>query len=69
VVARRRIDLSGSSWDVEVELGAQLRVFVVPNVALIGSLGLAMYFPDKGTTEISVAGNLLGTIGVAYYFM
>jgi len=69
VLARRRIDVGKSSWDVEVDVGAQLRAFVVPNVAFLGSLGFAMYFPEYGANQMAIAGSLIGTVGIAYYFL
>jgi hypothetical protein len=56
-------------YDFELELGSQMRVFIVPNVALLGSLGMGIYFPDSGSTTVSFSGSLVGSAGVAYYFM
>jgi hypothetical protein len=57
-------------WDVELDLGSQMRVFIVPNVALLGSLGIGLYFPDRGSDDIRINGQagLNGALGVAYYF-
>jgi hypothetical protein len=52
-----------------VELGAQMRVFVVPNVALLGSLGMGIYLPDSGSSTVDFSGSVVGSVGVAYYFM
>ena len=54
---------------LELELGAQMRVFVVPNVALLGSLGMGIYLPDSGSSTVSFSGSLVGSAGIAYYFM
>jgi len=66
---RRRIGVPSSQWDFELELGAQMRAFIVTNVALLGSLGMGLYFPDTGPTQVNISGNLIGTVGAAYYFM
>jgi hypothetical protein len=60
--------LTSAQWDFEMELGAEVRAFIVSNVALLGSLGLGLYIPDTGNTVVSVSGNLTGTLGLAYYF-
>jgi hypothetical protein len=54
--------------DFQMELGAQIRAFVVSNVALLGSVGMNMYFPDSGSATFIISGNLVGAIGLAYYF-
>jgi hypothetical protein len=70
LIARRRIgEPSGAKWDFLIEMGAQMRVFVVSNVALLGSAGLGLYIPDTGDTAINISGDLVGTLGIAYYFM
>jgi hypothetical protein len=58
----------GRQYDFEMELGAQMRVFVVSNVALLGSLGMGIYLPDSGSSAIAFSGNVIGSVGVAYYF-
>ncbi len=55
-------------WDFQMEIGAQIRAFLVPNVALLGSMGLYMYLPDSGDSTILISGNLVGMLGFAYYF-
>lgn len=69
--------------DLSLEVGAQIRAFIVPNVALIGDLGLGATFGDNdniliggqsfggaGEPEGAGAGTefLLGTLGIAYFF-
>jgi hypothetical protein len=54
--------------DFQMELGAQIRAFVVSNVAFLGSVGMNMYFPDSGDSTFIISGNLVGAIGLAYYF-
>jgi hypothetical protein len=69
---RRRNNLpagqTSAQWDFEMELGAQVRAFIVSNVALLGSVGLGLYIPDTGNTVVNISGNLTGTVGLAYYF-
>jgi hypothetical protein len=65
---RRRNYVATTQWDFEMELGAQVRAFIVSNVALLGSLGLGLYIPDTGPTVVNISGNLTGTVGLAYYF-
>jgi len=60
---------TGRQYDVELELGAQIRIFIVPNVALLASVGMGIYLPDSGNNTVSFRGNVMNTIGVAYYFM
>ena len=60
--------VTSAQWDFEMELGAQVRAFIVSNVALLGSLGLGLYIPDTGPTVVNISGNLTGTVGLAYYF-
>jgi hypothetical protein len=56
-------------WDFELDIGAQIRVFVVPNVALLVGLGLGLYFPDNGPSTVRLSGNIMNSVGLAYYFM
>jgi hypothetical protein len=52
-----------------MDIGAQMRVFVVPNVALLAGLGLGLYVPDNGASTIRLSGNIMNSIGIAYFFM
>jgi hypothetical protein len=63
-----------SHLDLSLQVGAQIRAFIVPNVALIGDLGLGATF---GGHSVAGAGEpegppanqfLLGTLGIAYFF-
>jgi hypothetical protein len=69
VLTRRRIREPSVKWDFLIDLGAQIRVFVVPNVALLGSAGMGIYMPDTGDTHVSITGSLVGSLGLAYYFL
>jgi hypothetical protein len=68
-MVRRRSDATSAQWDFEMEIGAQIRAFIVSNVALLGSVGMALYVPDTGDTVLQFSGNLVGTLGAAYFFM
>lgn len=69
MLIRRRIGVPNVQWDFLLNLGAQIRAFIVPNVALLGAAGIGIYIPDTGDTAINVSGTLVGTIGLAYYFL
>jgi len=56
-------------YDFELDFGAQMRIFVVPNAALLASIGMGLYVPDSGSTAFSISGNIMNSVGVAYYFM
>ncbi len=72
-----------SHFDVSFEVGAQIRAFIVPNVALIGDLGLGATFGSNdnlliggqsigggGEPEAANGGSnfMLGSLGIAYFF-
>lgn len=52
--------------DIEIDAGAQIRAFLVPNVAVSASLGLAILTGDGDF--IAITGNPVGDAGIAYYF-
>lgn len=60
--------------DVALQIGAQMRVFIVPNVALLGDLGVGAYFGNDDNIVIgaqSIGGSssyLQGNLGIAYFF-
>jgi hypothetical protein len=64
--------------DVSLELGSQMRVFIVPNVALIADLGLGAVFGQHddimiggqsfGSTGGGATNFVAGTLGIAYFF-
>jgi hypothetical protein len=64
--------------DVSLEIGSQMRVFLVPNVALIADLGLGVTFGQHddimigGQSFTSTGGGatdfVAGTLGIAYFF-
>jgi hypothetical protein len=51
-----------------LELGANVRTFIVSNVALIGSMGIGIFLPDQGDSTLLISGNLVGSLGAVYYF-
>jgi len=53
--------------DVELDLGAQLRAFLVPNVALSVSLGF-VFVSTAGPNPLALTGDLLASGGIAYFF-
>jgi hypothetical protein len=65
--------------DVSLEVGGQMRAFIVPNVALIADLGLGVTFGQNDNIMIGgqsfgdggTGGDrnfVLGTLGIAYFF-
>jgi hypothetical protein len=72
---------SDSRTDVALEVGGQIRAFIVSNVALTADLGLGVYFGNDDHILIggqSVTGSgapegpgnnfVVGTLGIAYFF-
>jgi hypothetical protein len=65
---------SNRNTDVSLEVGAQIRAFIVPNVALLADLGIGMTFYDNND-DILIGGQNIGggnfvdgTLGIAYFF-
>ena len=59
--------MDGNDTDLEFDIGAQLRAFLVPNVALSVTLGFTLVSTD-GEDPIALTGDLVGTGGIAYFF-
>jgi len=71
---------SAARNDLSLEVGGQIRAFIVPNVALLADLGLGATFGN--TDDIMIGGQaitdsgdrlggpafLTGTLGIAYFF-
>jgi hypothetical protein len=66
-----------SRLDLALQVGGQIRAFVVPNVALLADLGLGVFFGPNDNILIggqSVGGGgggnsfVSGTLGIAYFF-
>ena len=58
-------DVEGTT-DIEIDAGVQLRVFIVPNVSLSASAGLAIITGDSDF--LSLTGELTGDTGLTYFF-
>ena len=56
-----------SSNPIHLEGAAQIRAFVVPNIALSASAGLGAVF-TKGNNSMTIGGQLGGQFGVTYFF-
>ncbi len=59
--------------DLLLQVGGQMRAFIVPNVALLADVGIGAYFgPDDniliGGNSIGGGGFVQGTLGIAYFF-
>lgn len=52
--------------NVHIDIGPQVRAFVVPNVAVSATAGLAIITGDAD--NILITGDLVGTAGITYYF-
>ena len=72
---------TASRNDLSLEVGGQIRAFIVPNVALLADLGFGATFSNNDNIMIggqSVAGSgspygpgnnfVVGTLGIAYFF-
>ena len=75
---------SDSRLDLSMEVGGQIRAFIVPNVALLANLGFGATFGNNdnimiggqsvtgsGSPEAANAGDnnfVVGTLGIAYFF-
>lgn len=61
-------DMAGDDdTDIELDLGAQLRAFIVPNVAISATLGFGVVVTD-GDDFLGLVGDLLGQVGISYFF-
>ena len=64
-----------SHLDVSVEVGGQIRAFIVPNVALMGDMGFGMTFGRNDDILFGAQswggggrGFVQGSLGIAYFF-
>lgn len=53
--------------DIELNLGAQIRAFIVPNVALSATLGFGVVSTD-GDDFTGFIGDVTGAMGIVYFF-
>lgn len=60
-------NVGGGDTRGEVDAQAQIRVFLAPSVALLGSLGMGLTFGDGGVT-VALGGKVTGAFGIAYFF-
>jgi len=79
-IVREEVSGGGHETNIQIELAAQIRVFLAPNVSLSGALGLGIVTADnqilkQGVVSGSVGdgaygfgGQLLAGFGIAYYF-
>jgi hypothetical protein len=79
-VVHEDVDGGPNETNLQIELAAQIRAFVAPNVALSGSLGFAIVTADNniilggpvtsgnGDGAFGFGGQLLAGFGVTYYF-
>lgn len=61
-------DRGESTTNFHLEGIAQIRAFIVDNVALSAALGMAASLLDRQDDEFLVGGQFLSSIGLAYYF-
>jgi hypothetical protein len=69
----QNVDLGPESeTDIHLEAGAELRAFLAPNFALSAALGLAVQTgddpPGGDADEYLLGGQLVGTLGLTYFF-
>jgi hypothetical protein len=62
-----------SRLDLALQVGGQIRAFLVPNVAILADLGLGVFFGP--TDDLLIGGQSVGggefvngTLGIAYFF-
>lgn len=55
-----------SATVLEIDVGAQIRAFIVSNVAVSGTIGLAILTADAD--GLGLTGDALGSVGIHYYF-
>jgi len=65
--------MNNDGTDIHIEALAQLRAFIVPNVALSAAVGLGIITGDGDGVEVSgqlLGSNslLIGSVGIAYFF-
>ncbi len=69
----------GDETNVDIEILAQIRAFIVPNVALSASLGFLVVTVDNnslaggitsggGGNTVAFGGQVLGALGITYFF-
>lgn len=61
------VPMGNDQTDIELDLGAQIRAFIVPNVALSATLGFGVLNTD-GDDFIGLIGDVTGAMGIVYFF-
>lgn len=61
-------DLADDTTDIHLEATAKIRAFVTPNVALSVQTGVGIVLSDNGSDVFGAWGELLGNVGVTYFF-
>jgi hypothetical protein len=59
---------SVSSTPIHLEGAAQIRAFIVPNIALNASAGLGIVLNNENSNYATIGGQLGGSFGVTYFF-
>ena len=57
-----------STNPVHLEGAAQIRAFIVPNIALNATAGLGVVVNNKDANSVTIGGQLGGSFGVTYFF-
>lgn len=57
-----------SSNPIHLEGAAQIRAFIVPNIALNATAGLGVVVNNKNDNSATIGGQLGGSFGVTYFF-
>jgi len=57
-----------SANPIHLEGAAQIRAFVVPNIALNATAGLGVVLNNKNNDSATIGGQLGGSFGVTYFF-
>ncbi|HKO50171.1 MAG TPA: hypothetical protein VJV79_20715 [Polyangiaceae bacterium] len=61
--------LGRESWNpIHLEGAAQIRAFVVPNIALSATAGLGVVLNNNNDNNATIGGQLGGSFGVTYFF-
>ena len=57
-----------STTPIHLEGAAQIRAFIVPNIALNATAGLGIVLNNKNDNSATIGGQLGGSLGVTYFF-
>jgi hypothetical protein len=60
--------LGDSSTSIHFEIGGKIRAFLAPAVAVSASVGFGFVSDPDGDDPLFLTGQLLGTVGVTYFF-